>query len=47
VLYGTSGTDPLTFIIVSLVLLAAATVAIMVPAFRAAHVEPTVALRYE
>jgi ABC-type antimicrobial peptide transport system permease subunit len=47
VLYGTSGTDPLTFIIVSVVLLAAATVAILVPAFRAAHVEPTVALRYE
>jgi predicted permease len=47
VLYGTSGTDPLTFIVVSLVLLATATVAILVPAFRAAHVEPTVALRYE
>ena len=47
VLYGTSGTDPLTFLVVSVVLLAAATVAILVPAFRAAHVQPTIALRYE
>ena len=47
VLYGTSGTDPLTFAIVSAVLLAAATVAILIPAFRASHVEPTTALRYE
>ena len=47
VLYGTSGTDLLTFAIVSAVLLAAATVAILIPAFRAAHVEPTTALRYE
>jgi predicted permease len=47
VLYGTSGTDLLTFAIVSTVLLAAATVAILIPAFRAAHVEPTTALRYE
>jgi predicted permease len=47
VLYGTSGTDLLTFAIVSTVLLAAATVAILVPALRAAHVEPTRALRYE
>ena len=47
VLYGTSGTDMPTFAIVSGVLLAAATVAILIPAFRAAHVEPTTALRYE
>ena len=47
VLYGTSGADPLTFIVVSVVLLVAATVAILVPAFRAAHVQPTTALRYE
>jgi predicted permease len=47
VLYGTSGTDPLTFAIVSVVLFAVASVAILVPAFRAAHVEPTTALRYE
>jgi len=47
VLYGTSGSDLLTFAVVSLVLLATATVAILIPARRAAHVEPTVALRYE
>jgi predicted permease len=47
VLYGTSGTDLLTFVVVSAVLLATATVAILIPAMRAAHVEPTVALRYE
>jgi predicted permease len=47
VLYGTSGTDLLTFVVVSGVLLATATVAILIPAMRAAHVEPTVALRYE
>jgi predicted permease len=46
-LYGTSGTDLLTFGMVSVVLLATATVAIFIPAFRAAHVEPTTALRYE
>ena len=47
VLYGTSGTDLLTFVIVSLVLLATAVAAVLVPALRAAHVEPTTALRYE
>jgi predicted permease len=47
VLYGTSGTDLLTFAIVATVLLATATVAILIPAFRASHVEPTTALRYE
>jgi len=46
-LYGISGTDLLTFVTVSAVLLAAAIVATVVPAFRAAHVEPTTALRYE
>jgi predicted permease len=46
-LYGISGTDLLTFASVSAVLLAAAIVAVVVPAFRAAHVEPTTALRYE
>lgn len=46
-LYGTSGTDLLTFIVVSAVLLAASALAILVPAFRAAHVQPTIALRCE
>ncbi len=44
VLYGTSGSDLLTFAVVSVVLVATAAVAILIPAFRAAHVEPTVAL---
>jgi predicted permease len=47
VLYGTSGTDLLTFVIVSMVLLTTAAVAVLIPALRAAHVEPTTALRYE
>ena len=47
VLYGTSGTDPLTFATVSLVLIATAVAAILVPALRAAHVEPTTALHCE
>jgi len=46
-LYGISGTDPLTFVTVSLVLLVASAAAVLVPALRAAHVEPTTALRYE
>jgi predicted permease len=47
VLYGTSGSDLLTFVVVSAVLLVTAAVAILIPAIRAARVEPTVALRYE
>lgn len=46
-LYGTSGSDPLTFLVVSSVLLATSVVAILVPAARAAHVQPTTALRCE
>jgi len=46
-LYGISGTDPLTFLAVPVVLLAVSLVAIVFPAYRAAHVEPTTALRYE
>ena len=46
-LYGVSGTDLDTFVAVPAVLLAAALVAIVVPACRAAHVEPTTALRQE
>lgn len=47
ILYGTSGSDPFTFALVSAVLLGTAAIAILIPAFRAAHVEPTTALRYE
>ena len=46
-LYGTSGTDLLTFVTVPAVLLAAAVVAVVVPASRAARVDPMVALRCE
>jgi predicted permease len=46
-LYGISGTDPLTFLTVPGVLLAASLVAIAFPAYRAAHVEPATALRHE
>jgi predicted permease len=46
-LYGISGTDLVTFLTVPGVLLAAALAAIILPARRAAHVEPSTALRYE
>lgn len=46
-LYDISGTDLLTFVAVSFVLFVTAIVAALVPALRAARVEPTSALRYE
>lgn len=46
-LYGVSGTDLPTFVAVHTVLLAVALLATVVPAFRAAHVQPTTALRHE
>lgn len=46
-LYGVSGTDAATFAAVSAVLIAAAVAAIVVPARRAARIEPTTALRCE
>ncbi len=46
-LFGVSGTDPLTFVVVSLALAVVAMAACAVPALRAARIEPSRALRQQ
>ncbi|MBP9107265.1 MAG: hypothetical protein KBF56_10950, partial [Gemmatimonadaceae bacterium] len=47
VLYGGNAIDPLTFVVVPVVLAAVAAVAIWIPARRAAGVDPVLAIRSE
>jgi len=46
-LYGVTASDPLTFVAVSVLLILVSVVAWLVPASRAARVDPMIALRYE
>jgi putative ABC transport system permease protein len=46
-IYGVKPTDPLTFVSVAFLLGAVALGASIIPAYRAAKVDPLVALRYE
>jgi len=45
--WGVTATDPATFLGIALALVAAAALAIYIPARRAMHIDPIVALRYE
>jgi putative ABC transport system permease protein len=46
-IYGVRPTDPFTFLVVAVLLAAIALLASIIPAYRAARVDPMVALRYE
>ena len=46
-LFGITATDPMTYLAVSLVLLMIALIACLVPARRAASIDPTLALKHD